>query len=153
MKEWLLILLLSFGCIKHSIKSEKDKTTPEEVKTDTLEEGVPSKIYPMPESSPPMERNKQVNMRAGSKVRKALIRESIVLPEYPNWVREKGLPPVFVRLRLFVTSSGDIRTVIIERSSGFLQWDKSVAATVKKWKCEPTMDTWDDWIEFLFKPY
>ena len=116
---------------------------------------------PLPRSAPEVSAKKaggakiaptpsQAKMKMGGKLKKLLIRSTMVNPEFPNWARKRGLTNVLVRLRLYVTASGSIRATVVENSSGFPQWDKSVQGTVKRWRCEETIGEWNDWIEFLF---
>ncbi len=57
------------------------------------------------------------------------------LPEYPEWARARGLTDVQIAMRLEVTPDGSVRsTIILERSSGYPQWDQSCMNALAQWR-------------------
>jgi TonB family protein len=60
-----------------------------------------------------------------------------VVPEYPDWARVRGLTDVKIAIRLEVTPKGKIRSIKLELSSGYPQWDQSCMSDLLKWKFAP----------------
>ncbi|MBN1384188.1 MAG: TonB family protein [Elusimicrobia bacterium] len=59
------------------------------------------------------------------------------MPEYPEWLKGKGIEPVVV-LRFTVLPSGRVKdTVFIKRTSGFIKLDKLTINELKKWVFAP----------------
>jgi TonB family protein len=61
-----------------------------------------------------------------------------VLPEYPEWARARGLSDVEITMRIEVTPDGTVRTnVMLDRSSGYPQWDQIAMAALGRWQFAP----------------
>ncbi len=61
-----------------------------------------------------------------------------VLPVYPEWARERGLTDVQITMRLEVAPDGAVRpNIILERSSGYPQWDQAAMAALATWQFAP----------------
>ncbi|MEJ2053836.1 MAG: energy transducer TonB [Calditrichaceae bacterium] len=59
------------------------------------------------------------------------------IPQFPYWAVSKGVGAT-ISLRFTVMENGLVKeTVIVERTSGSLQWDQMVISALKKWKFEP----------------
>jgi TonB family protein len=60
-----------------------------------------------------------------------------VIPRFPYWAKSKGVGAT-ISLRFTVMQNGIVKeTVIVERTSGSLQWDQMVISALKKWKFVP----------------
>ena len=60
-----------------------------------------------------------------------------VIPQFPYWARTKGVGAT-ISLRFTVMENGIVKeTVIVERTSGSLQWDQMVISALKQWKFVP----------------
>jgi TonB family protein len=60
-----------------------------------------------------------------------------VIPQFPHWAKTKGVGAT-IALRFTVMQDGKVKeTVIVERTSGSLQWDQMVISALKKWKFVP----------------
>ena len=60
-----------------------------------------------------------------------------VIPQFPYWAKSKGVGAT-ISLRFTVMQDGVVKeTVIVERTSGSLQWDQMVISALKKWKFVP----------------
>lgn len=60
-----------------------------------------------------------------------------VIPQFPYWAKNKGVGAT-ISLRFTVMQDGVVKeTVIVERTSGSLQWDQMVISALKKWKFVP----------------
>lgn len=59
------------------------------------------------------------------------------IPRFPYWAIQKGVGAT-ISLRFTVMENGQVKeTVIVERTSGSLQWDQMVISALKKWKFAP----------------
>lgn len=68
------------------------------------------------------------------------------MPEYPEWLKGKGIEPV-VTLRFTVLPDGHVKdTVFIKKTSGFVKLDRMVVADLKKWLFAPLSkgNTWKE---------
>jgi TonB family protein len=73
---------------------------------------------------------------AGPLKGRAIVAKAI--PEYPEWARARGLTDVQIAMRLEVTPDGTVRTtIILERSSGYPQWDQSCMSALAQWRFAP----------------
>ena len=60
-----------------------------------------------------------------------------VIPQFPYWAKNKGVGAT-ISLRFTVMQNGVVKeTVIVERTSGSLQWDQMVISALKKWTFVP----------------
>ena len=60
-----------------------------------------------------------------------------VIPQFPYWAKTKGVGAT-IALRFTVMQNGIVKeTVIVEKTSGSLQWDQMVISALKKWKFVP----------------
>jgi TonB family protein len=60
-----------------------------------------------------------------------------VIPQFPHWAKTKGVGAT-IALRFTVMQDGKVKeTVIVERTSGSLQWDRMVISALKNWKFVP----------------
>ena len=60
-----------------------------------------------------------------------------VIPQFPHWAKTRGVGAT-IALRFTVMQDGKVKeTVIVERTSGSLQWDQMVISALKKWKFVP----------------
>ena len=59
------------------------------------------------------------------------------IPQFPYWARTKGVGAT-ISLHFTVMENGQVKeTVIVQRTSGSLQWDRMVISALKKWKFAP----------------
>ena len=60
-----------------------------------------------------------------------------VIPPFPRWAKIQGVGAT-ISLRFTVMENGTVKeNVIIERTSGSLQWDQMVISALKKWQFVP----------------
>jgi len=59
-------------------------------------------------------------------------------PVYPGWARQKGLSNVTIRIRFTVDAAGNVSpTMIVQKSTGYPNWDADVKRTLGRWKFKP----------------
>lgn len=63
--------------------------------------------------------------------------EKKVIPPFPEWAKRQGVGAT-ISLRFTVMENGVVKeTVIVERTSGSVEWDQMVIAALKNWKFVP----------------
>ncbi len=124
---------VSFG---QSGKSQIDLTASQgSVSTEPVRGHIaPSK--PKPVSSEPSLKPKETQtIITGDLANRAIVDK--VLPQFPYWAKSKGVGAT-ISLRFTVMQNGVVKeTVIVERTSGSLQWDQMVISALKKWQFVP----------------
>jgi TonB family protein len=61
-----------------------------------------------------------------------------VLPPYPEWAREKGLfALVSIEFSVFHNGQVNVSSMLVKKSSGYIQLDTLVQEALAKWRFEP----------------
>ena len=91
---------------------------------------VPSKPKPI-KTEPSLKPKETQTIITGDLANRAIVDK--VIPQFPYWAKNKGVGAT-ISLRFTVLQNGVVKeTVIVERTSGSLQWDQMVISALKKW--------------------
>jgi TonB family protein len=94
----------------------------------------PAKPKPM-KADPDLKPKKTQTIITGVLANRKIIDK--VIPQFPYWAKSKGVGAT-ISLRFTVMQNGVVKeTVIVERTSGSLQWDQMVISALKKWQFAP----------------
>jgi TonB family protein len=94
----------------------------------------PSKPKPI-QAKPDIKPKETQTTITGALANREIISKEI--PRFPYWAVQKGIGAT-ISLRFTVMENGQVKeTVIVERTSGSLQWDQMVISALKKWKFAP----------------
>lgn len=94
----------------------------------------PSKPKPI-QAKPDIKPKETQTTITGALANREIISKEI--PRFPYWALQKGVGAT-ISLRFTVMENGQVKeTVIVERTSGSLQWDQMVISALKKWKFAP----------------
>jgi TonB family protein len=91
---------------------------------------------PAPKKEEPLEKPKETQtIITGALASREIVKK--VIPPFPPWAKRQGVGAT-IALRFTVMENGTVKeNVIIERTSGSLQWDQMVIAALKNWKFAP----------------
>ncbi len=95
------------------------------------------------------EKKKSVEIEGPLSGRKVVYYE---VPKFPDWASAQGILEAEVRIRFYVSASGEVLPEMrVETTSGFGRLDRLAMDSLKRWRFEPILDAGRQWGIITFR--